>query len=313
MSAMKARNVLIGLASYVPRPPRKPRTVGGADPGYCYGVWLRHLVLAHQHGAVASIPRTVTELGPGDSLGVGLAALLSGAARYVAFDVVRLANTENNLAAFEDLVQLFRNRAAIPDDEEFPRLRPDLPDYAFPHDILTEAILRESLTEERLRRIRGSIERPDAPDSLIRYKVPWYDADIRDEGSVDLILSQAVLQHLDDIRASFRIFHSWLRPGGVMSHQVDLTAGRLTREWNEPWTYTDPVWRIVRGRRPYLLNREPLSGYKRALDETGFELVHRASTRGENRIPRSSLAPRFADLSDEDLTTKDAYFLAVKR
>ena len=53
-------------------------TGGSISASYCYSVWLRHLVTTAGCGLNCN-PRTVAELGPGDSLGVGLAALLSGA------------------------------------------------------------------------------------------------------------------------------------------------------------------------------------------------------------------------------------------
>jgi SAM-dependent methyltransferase len=270
-------------------------------------------MIAHHHGALDGVPANVVELGPGDSLGVGLAALLSGSSSYIAFDAVRHANTETNLQAFDGLVALFRERADVPAGEEFPLLRPLVQSHGFPGHVLTDEVLDEALTDDRLARIRESIRRPDEPDSMIRYEVPWDHADVRERSSVDLILSQAVLQHLDDLDESFEIFNSWLRPGGVMSHQVDFSAGLLSREWNAPWTYGDLEWKITRGKRPYFLNREPLSGYVEALGRTGFEVLHVAPTEAPSQIPRSKLASRFAGLSEQDLTTRDAYILAAKR
>ena len=54
---------------------------------YCYSIWLRHLVKAHENG-FNTLPMNVAEFGPGDSLGIGFAALLSGSSKYIAFDAV---------------------------------------------------------------------------------------------------------------------------------------------------------------------------------------------------------------------------------
>jgi hypothetical protein len=54
------------------------------------------------------MPESVAEFGPGDSLGVGLAALLSGSNRYSALDVHRDGSTERTLRIFDELVALFR-------------------------------------------------------------------------------------------------------------------------------------------------------------------------------------------------------------
>src|SRR5215813_2064256 len=63
-------------------------TGGGAQSArYCYSVWLRHLLHASANRLNVD-PVHVAELGPGLSLGIGLAAILSGVERYYAFDVV---------------------------------------------------------------------------------------------------------------------------------------------------------------------------------------------------------------------------------
>src|SRR3954453_23378857 len=112
-----------GIATLVPpiEARRRARShTGGTGPGrYCYGVWLRHLVRAHEAG-LESAPASVGELGPGDSLGIGRAALLSGCQRYVSLDVVRYANVEGNLSVLDKLVELFAARAPIPDHHELP-------------------------------------------------------------------------------------------------------------------------------------------------------------------------------------------------
>ena len=55
---------------------------------------------------------TVAELGPGDSLGTGIAALLSGVEKYYALDVKPYFNNAINLEMFDRLLELFQRRAA---------------------------------------------------------------------------------------------------------------------------------------------------------------------------------------------------------
>jgi len=71
---MKIRTLLGGIASYIPELYALfSRGTGGTiSARYCYGVWLRHLVMAHENG-LSIQPDTIIELGPGDSLGIGLA------------------------------------------------------------------------------------------------------------------------------------------------------------------------------------------------------------------------------------------------
>ena len=71
--------MLGGLKSYFPVLHAGYKgAVGHTTGAYCYSVWLRHLTIITK--AVPNFaPKVVVELGPGDSLGLGCAALLSGA------------------------------------------------------------------------------------------------------------------------------------------------------------------------------------------------------------------------------------------
>tara|TARA_Y100001978_G_scaffold169276_1_gene158100 strand:+ start:1667 stop:2008 length:342 start_codon:yes stop_codon:yes gene_type:complete len=73
---------------------------------YCYSIWLRHLIKAHENG-FNTFPKNVAEFGPGDTLGVGFAALLSGSSKYVAFNAQPSISTKRNLEIFEEVLDLF--------------------------------------------------------------------------------------------------------------------------------------------------------------------------------------------------------------
>src|SRR5439155_21249956 len=135
------------------------------------------------------------ELGPGDSMGIGLAALLSGAQHYYGFDALKHASVRRNLTVLEQLLPLFRNREPIPDNAEFPEVKPYLDSYDFPADVLTDSVLAAALAGDRIERIRRSVADTEGPDSVIRYKAPWFDAKVVQPASVDMICSQAVLEH----------------------------------------------------------------------------------------------------------------------
>jgi len=124
---MLVRNVINGILTFIPGFSKlKAARTGGTDSArYCYSVWLRHLVMAHRNGYLTH-PLTVAELGPGDSIGVGLAALISGSNLYFGFDVVNYTSLQKNLSIFEELVSLFESRANIPGPEEFPAVKPYL-------------------------------------------------------------------------------------------------------------------------------------------------------------------------------------------
>jgi hypothetical protein len=167
------------------------------------------------------------------------------------------------------------------------------------------------LLSTRVADIRRSIESSNSAGSRIRYVAPWVDsAVIRDE-SVDMIYSQAVLEHVEELSTVYGAMGRWIKPRGILSHQIDYRCHGKADSWDGHWSYSDLAWRIVVGRRPYLLNRAPHSEHLRLLDEAGFDIVAQKLVRSASQVPRRSLAPRFRDLSDDDLTTSGAYVLAV--
>ena len=282
---------------------------------YCYSAWLRHLVHARDNGLDAH-PKVTAELGPGDSLGVGLAALLSGGRKHYAFDIVRYAAADRNLRVFDDLVDLFRRRAPIPDDGDAP-LRPmRLDGSEFPCDILDERRMSDALSPDRIALIRSSIADGSAAggeDAPISYKVPWSATSVAQRHSVDMMFSQSVMEHVDDLRGAYRAMSLWLKPGGYMSHAIDFKAHYLSDAWNWHWTQGDFAWKLLRGKRPFLLNREPLSTHLSLLEECGFDAWSAARTAQPPDVPRERLAARFRDMPEDDLTTSEALVQAIKR
>lgn len=134
------------------------RGTGGTTSGrYCYSIWLRHMILANQNN-LDPIPDYLVEIGPGDSIGVGLAALLSGVNGYGAVDVKRYSTKVTNDRVFKELVELFEKRENVPGENEFPGLAPSLSSYEFPRHILTEEHLDEVLKPRRIDRIARSID-----------------------------------------------------------------------------------------------------------------------------------------------------------
>src|SRR6516164_1896744 len=309
---MKLKALVRGVSTYFPGVSAcLSNGTGGTDSArYCYSIWLRHLVMAVNNGLNSDV-KTVAELGPGDSLGVGIAALLSGCERYFAFDVVRYAHAERNLKVFDELVTLFRARADIPANNEFPEIKPVLGTHGFPK-ILTEKRLNDALSEHRLDQIRKSIVNTECQNSLIRYKVPWYEASIIEGESIDLIFSQAVLEHVDDLPNTYRAMRLWLKPSGYVSNQIDFRCHGTADEWNGHWRYSDLTWTLMRGGRAYFLNREPHSTHIRLLEKENFRIVCNKTVKSESKLPKNILARRFRLMSDGDLNTSGAFIQAVK-
>lgn len=308
--------LLIGVASYVPGLLKifNIGTGGTISARYCYTVWLRHLTIAHKNGLSPQLD-TIAELGPGDSIGIGLAALISGANKYYALDAVKYARNKRNIKIFDELVTLFKAREKIPDEIEFPRIKFCLDSYDFPSHILTEKHLGEALKQDRLDSIRKALLNLDGGDEngiQISYCVPWYDLAVVKENSIDMIYSQAVMEHVDNLDYTYEVLHRWLKPSGFLSQDVDFRSHGTASKWNGHWGYSDFVWKLMRGKLPYLLNRRLHSEHINLLEKFGFKIVCDLKTKDTSGIKRESLAPKFKDMSDDDLITSTAFIQAIK-
>jgi hypothetical protein len=305
-----------GLLTYVPGLLR----IGGKkgtdtdDPAkYSYGVWMKHLALLWHHG-VRKMPDTVAELGPGDSLGVGLAALLSGVRNYYALDVVRHSDPTTNLRVFDELVDLFRQKTARP-HKGWPDFDAYLDENLFPSHILTNELLDGCLAPSRIAFLRDAVAHCAQADAgmPIRYRVPWNDTRVIEAGSVDLIISHSVLEHVVDLESTYAACGAWLKPDGVMSHQIDFESHGVAKQWNGYRAYPEFMWKMIVGNRPFLLNREPYSVHCEMLRSNGFDIMAKLQNHRTDGIRRTQLASRWSQISDEDLTCATAFIQACKR
>ncbi|MGK2953837.1 MAG: class I SAM-dependent methyltransferase [Thiobacillus sp.] len=123
---------------------------------------------------------------------------------------------------------------------------------------------------------------------------------------VDLVISRAVLEHVNDLPATFRDMYAALKPGGIAIHQVDLKSHGLHRVnpldflcW-PTW-----LWSLMYSEKG-VPNRLRVNAYRDAVAQSGLELLTlkptlRASL-DDVRAVRAELAMPFKDLSEEDLS-----------
>jgi hypothetical protein len=313
---MIIKPILKGLLTYIPaiREILPKRGTGGTNlASYCYDVWLRHLTLLWENG-LRSMPATIAELGPGDSIGVGLAAILSGVNHYYALDVVEYANRDFNLKIFDELVSLFKMHAARP-IKGWPDYDMYLDENYFPSHILTQDVLAKSLSEERITIIRNALIDPKFTSNTIsvKYMVPWLNEGVIQKETVDVILSHATLEHVVDLKNTYRAFYLWLKRGGMMSHLIDFSSHGLSTKWNGHWACSPILWKTIVGKRPYLLNRQPFSVHIELAESNGFEIVYCLKKRRADGIRRRQLSKDWRELSEDDLTCSEGYLQARRK
>lgn len=123
---------------------------------------------------------------------------------------------------------------------------------------------------------------------------------------VDLVISRAVLEHVNDLQASFQDMYAALKPGGTAIHLVDLKSHGLHRtnpldflSWS-PW-----LWSLMYSAKG-VPNRLRVNTYRRAVAQSGLQLISLIPT--VHALPtdvsavRPYLAKPFRTLPDEDLS-----------
>jgi SAM-dependent methyltransferase len=238
------------------------------SPEYALATFKAHLDGVHAFGFVLQ-GRTVLELGPGDTVATGLIASVLGANQCVLIDTGPYARTD--IRAYVQILEYLETHGLIgevPRVEGFSQL---LRNWHVTY--LTEGL--QSLRE-----------------------VP--------STSIDLIVSQAVLEHLrlSEFDAIQGELHRVLRPGGFVSHVIDLKdhlGGGLNNLRFSPGLW-ERDWMAGSG---FYTNRIRYYDMLRRFSSAGYEITSQVTDRWHQLpTPRVRLHEQFRDLPEEDLNVR---------
>ena len=218
-------------------------------------------------------------------------------------------NIKVNLRIFDELVELFLKRAIIPGKEEFPFLKPEIKSNRFPEREYDWNFL---LSSERLTKIRNAICCNENDTIKIIYKVPWDEEDVIVPNSVDLIFSQAVMEHILAIDEAYKKMFLWLRDGGFISHEIDYSAHETHNIWNGHWSYSNLIWNIIMHGRSYKINRYPHSFQRLAIINVGFNILKEIKSNDGGGISTNDKNKHFKNFSCEDYMVRSAFIQAQK-
>jgi SAM-dependent methyltransferase len=232
---------------------------------YSLGVVTSHI--DRLGGRIRVNSATCLEFGPGDSLASALIAHTLGAARVILVDAGNFANRD---------IRIYRQLTAELAARGFP-----VADFA------------NIETVDDMLRLTNAEYLTSGLSSLQKIK----------SGSVDLIWSQAVLEHVryHEMDAVFSEFHRILKPNGAMSHRIDfrdhlggsLNNLRFSRRLWESEFMVKSGFYTNRVRQPVML---------RALQNAGFD-VNILETIKWDRLPlvRCEMDTEFSGLPEIDL------------
>jgi SAM-dependent methyltransferase len=98
-----------------------------------------------------------------------------------------------------------------------------LEDYRFPASLLGDRRMERAPASDRVAAIRRALRGESSDGSIaIEYCVPWHG--LARTGELDLVFSQACLEHIDDLEGAYDSMARWLKPGGYISHQIDFQS-----------------------------------------------------------------------------------------
>ena len=229
------RAFLGGVLSYIPGLyawwDRRRPTGNAFSSEYSKSIWNFHFDNYQRLLGSKVIPKVVAEFGTGASLGSLIAAIKDDVKFVIGLDLVPYADN-------------FKLNKKILDEIIPPKKHPDL--------------------NNKISLEIAQISNPKST-SKIKYLAPWDKNNLVPSEYIDFIFSHSVLEHVDQIEHAYSQMYRILKKGGIMSHKIDHSSHKITNSWNGHYKIKDLFWRIIRGRKPYLLNRLTPSEHKSLL------------------------------------------------
>jgi SAM-dependent methyltransferase len=272
--ARLAPRTYIRLTGQTGRGAAESESVAGVAQYFMRSFYDYFEVLGVPQGDIESFLRgkTLLEYGPGDTPGVALLMAAHGAQKVFCVDrFPMLTLSGRNAAVLRQLVD-----ALAPE----PRARAEA---AIQHDGSDAVSLRPEYIEYLVRR-----------SGL---------AGLRSEA--DLVISRAVLEHVDDLYGTFADMAAALKPGGRAVHQVDLKSHGLHRRNPLDFLSWPPaLWALMYSHKG-VPNRWRVDRYREALGACGLKIERLSPTTraalADIEQVRPHLAAPFRGLCDEDL------------
>jgi SAM-dependent methyltransferase len=240
----------------------------------------------------------VIELGTGWYPVVPIGLWLCGADKVRTYDIAQHLTSARLTATLQRFVEIFDNgtlmdRLPLADAGRAKQLA----------SLIENA--RRAAPGELLRRIGVEY----IVEDFVRNRIPT--------GAIDLIISYAVLEyhHTELILNILKAFRRILRPGGVMSHWIDLSDeyayfdSKIT-----PYNFlrfSPQSWRWINN--PMIpLNRMRISDFRRVIIQAGFRIVDEKIRRGGKAdLARVPLAQEFRAYPTDELLALDAWLACM--
>lgn len=238
----------------------------------CVDAYFEHLGVPPEDVPAYLDGKVLLEYGPGDLPGVAALMVAKGAHKVYCVDRFPLVNlSPKNARVVADLL-------IACNDAERARLRACLVDPGNP---------AAGFARDRIE----YLVRPSGLSGLV--------------AAVDLVYSRAVLEHVDDLVATFGDMVRAMRPGALAIHQVDLRSHGLHKAHRLDFlAWSEVLWRLMYSEKG-VPNRWRIDRYRRVLAALPVEVLQcvptARATLDEVAAVRPVLAVPFKGLHDDDL------------
>jgi len=232
------------------------------DPNYSHAVFKSHFLALQEK--CTGVPRSLLELGPGDSVMTAIWACVAGVERTILVDAGCFATKDAN--AYHRAFRL----AGFAD-----------------HPAANERDIGLMLTALNARYLSNGL-------ASLR-SMP--------KASVDFIFSNAVLEHVrrEEFVETIQELFRTQTPGGISSHQVDLRdhlGGALNSLRISPARWESPLF----AESGFYTNRLRASEISKIFTDAGYEIISYTERKWDHApISRKALHKAFQGFTDQDL------------
>lgn len=247
-----------GATNFIDKRKKKSRH-SSSNAEFVYSLWLSVLVFLTENNIKPNLNK-IGEIGNGGSLGVAFCAILTGSQRYYDLEFYDNINADEQLRLLDQIAQLFQNKTPI---RKYDSINIKIKDYNFPANIVLPDREQILLTET----LKKDIENGFASSKLISIIDSWETAPGL---ALDFVFSRAVMEHVKNPSEVYASIYRHLKKDSYMLHDIELHSHGISKQLDGHLQIKPFWWRLIGGKRPFLLNRWTFIDHLNEVEKQGF-------------------------------------------
>lgn len=257
---------------------KKKSRHSGSDALFSYSLWLSNMVYLSEHRIKPDYTRLV-EIGNGGALGIAFCAILTGTSKYFSFEHNQNINYKEQIELLESISLLFDKSEPI---HHYERVNIRISDHSYPENKVLPKTQRKRLVKQLKQDLHNKLIGSD----LIFLVQNW---EIQNPLNITFAFSRAVMEHVNDPNYIYHKVFSHLLAGAFMLHDIEFHSHGITTKINDHFKIQLPIWKIIRGKRAFYLNRFKPVDHINSMTNCGFknlksDIVYENSKPNEKEI-----------------------------